>query len=69
MSCPVDHSAQQLSPTGCPISKNAAAFNPFAPEYQQNPAGTLRWARDAALRAGGAQLLDQPWLYGGGPQN
>lgn len=31
--------------------------------------GPLRWARDATLRAGGAQLLDQPWLYGGGPQN
>lgn len=46
MQCPVDHTSQQLSPTGCPVSKNAAAFNPFAPEYQQNPAATLRWARE-----------------------
>ncbi|MBC7215516.1 MAG: FAD-dependent monooxygenase [Burkholderiaceae bacterium] len=28
--------------------------------------GPLRWARDGALRLLGAQLLDQPWLYGGG---
>lgn len=46
MQCPVDHTSQQLSPIGCPVSKNAAAFNPFAPEYQQNPAATLRWARE-----------------------
>ena len=26
MSCPVDHTAQRLSPTGCPISAEAAAF-------------------------------------------
>lgn len=28
--------------------------------------GPVRWARDGALRWLGAQLLDQPWLYGGG---
>lgn len=44
MTCPVDHA--QLSPTGCPISSKAAAFNPFAPSYQHNPAETLRWARE-----------------------
>lgn len=46
MKCPVDHGSQPLSPTGCPISKNAAAFNPFAREYQQSPATTLQWARE-----------------------
>jgi salicylate hydroxylase len=25
--------------------------------------GPMRWARDAAMRAMGARLLDQPWLY------
>ena len=29
--------------------------------------GVVRWARDAALRTLGARLLDQPWLYAGGP--
>ena len=29
MSCPVDPAAQRLSPTGCPISGDAAAFDPF----------------------------------------
>lgn len=27
--------------------------------------GPLRWGRDAALRAIGSRLLDQPWLYAG----
>ena len=46
--CPVDHAALSglHSPTGCPVSAQAAAFNPFAPGYQQNPAATLRWARE-----------------------
>lgn len=44
MTCPVDHG--QRSPTGCPVSARAAAFNPFHPGYQQNPAETLRWARE-----------------------
>nr|WP_205964636.1 FAD-dependent monooxygenase [Ramlibacter agri] len=30
-------------------------------------AGPLRWGRNLALRARGAALMDQPWLYGGGP--
>lgn len=29
--------------------------------------GLVGWARDAALRVLGPRLLDQPWLYGGGP--
>jgi len=44
MTCPVDHRLH--SPTGCPVSPRAAAFNPFEPGYQQNPAETLRWARE-----------------------
>ena len=27
--------------------------------------GPMRWGRDLAMRALGARLLDQPWLYGG----
>ena len=50
MQCPIDHSAHTsaaaTSPTGCPVSHRAAAFNPFAPGYQQDPAGTLKWARE-----------------------
>ncbi|MEQ9695107.1 cytochrome P450/oxidoreductase [Shimia sp. SDUM112013] len=42
-SCPVDNG---LSPTGCPISTQAAAFNPFEGPYQVDPAEALRWARE-----------------------
>lgn len=42
--CPVDH--QTLSPTGCPVSAQAAAFNPFEGAYQLDPAAALAWARD-----------------------
>jgi cytochrome P450/ferredoxin-NADP reductase len=35
-----------LSPTGCPISHRAAAFDPFDAAYQQDPAEALRWARE-----------------------
>ena len=41
--CPVDHG---VSPTGCPISAEAAAFNPFEGPYQVDPAAALKWARD-----------------------
>lgn len=34
------------SPTGCPISERATAFTPFKGEYQNDPAGSLRWARE-----------------------
>ena len=47
MQCPIDHSAVPRSPTGCPISQNAAGFNPFSAAYQENPAALLQWARDA----------------------
>ena len=34
------------SPTGCPISANASAFDPFEGPYQVDPAEALRWSRD-----------------------
>lgn len=36
--CPAD-------PRGCPVSHEAAAFNPFGDAYAQDPPGYLRWAR------------------------
>lgn len=46
--CPVEHQAlsQLQAPNGCPVSANAAAFNPFEPAYMQAPAEYLRWARE-----------------------
>lgn len=47
--CPVDHQAlmgRATAPNGCPVSDNAAAFNPFEPAYMQAPADYLRWARE-----------------------
>ena len=46
--CPVDHQALmgQTAPNGCPISRQAAAFDPFEPAYLQAPAEYLRWARE-----------------------
>ncbi|GAB3709227.1 cytochrome P450 [Mariniluteicoccus flavus] len=31
---------------GCPVSHQAAAFDPFEGAYQTDPAGSLRWSRD-----------------------
>lgn len=45
MSCPVDHRSL-MSPTGCPVSARAAGFDPFSSAYQQDPAGSLHWARE-----------------------
>ena len=36
--CPAD-------PRGCPVSHEAAAFNPFGDGYAQDPPGYLKWAR------------------------
>lgn len=47
--CPVDHQAlaqQAAAPNGCPVSRNAAGFDPFDPAYMQAPADYLRWARE-----------------------
>ena len=34
------------SPTGCPISHDAAAFDVFEEDYLVNPHEALRWSRD-----------------------
>lgn len=34
------------APNGCPVSAAAAAFDPFDPPYQLDPAEALRWARE-----------------------
>ncbi|RYF64346.1 MAG: cytochrome P450, partial [Comamonadaceae bacterium] len=47
--CPVDHaalSAHAASPTGCPVSPRAAAFDPFSDAYQQDPPDYVRWSRE-----------------------
>ena len=41
--CPMSGAAP--SPTGCPVSARAAAFDPFGDGYQQDPPGYLRWSR------------------------
>lgn len=37
---------QPVSPTGCPVSPQAAAFDPFDAPYQLDPAEALRWSRE-----------------------
>lgn len=45
--CPIPHmSSDERSPTGCPISHNAAEFDPFRGDYQMDPVEALRWARE-----------------------
>ncbi len=46
--CPVDHAAlgAPRAPTGCPVSHNAAAFDPFGDGYQQDPPDYVRWSRE-----------------------
>jgi len=41
MACPAHAGAG-----GCPISAQAAAFDPFAPAYLANPAEALKWSRE-----------------------
>lgn len=43
--CPFGH-GQERTPTGCPVSANAAAFDPFSDGYQQDPPEYVRWARE-----------------------
>ena len=38
--------AAQLAPNGCPVSRRAADFDPFADAYQQDPPEYVRWARE-----------------------
>ena len=42
--CPVDHSGLR-APNGCPVSHNAAAFDPFEDGYQQDPPDYVRLSR------------------------
>ena len=44
--CPFQQASVALSPTGCPISPEAAEFDPFDAPYQLDPAEALRWFRD-----------------------
>lgn len=46
--CPFAHGAQpeQRAPNGCPVSHQAAAFDPFSDGYQQDPPEYVRWARE-----------------------
>ncbi|XKH61125.1 cytochrome P450/oxidoreductase [Halomonas sediminis] len=41
-----DDQATMKSPTGCPVSPEAAAFDPFGASYQLDPAEALRWSRE-----------------------
>lgn len=43
--CPF-HRAAESAPNGCPVSPEAAAFDPFDRPYQLDPAEALRWSRD-----------------------
>ncbi len=44
----VPHMAEggRVSPTGCPVSAEAAAFDPFGGPYQVDPGDALRWSRE-----------------------
>jgi len=45
--CPVPHGSAGANATpGCPVSANAAAFDPFSDGYQQDPPEYVRWARE-----------------------
>ena len=46
--CPVAHGATTAatSPNGCPVSRQAADFDPFEDGYQQDPPEYVRWARE-----------------------
>ena len=45
--CPAHTSGDGArAPIGCPVSANAAAFDPFEPAYLQDPAAYVRWSRE-----------------------
>ncbi|RKP50624.1 cytochrome P450/oxidoreductase [Trinickia fusca] len=47
--CPFHQAVAQdapLTPTGCPVSPRASAFDPFEDGYQQDPPEYVRWARE-----------------------
>ncbi|MFP6558604.1 cytochrome P450/oxidoreductase [Paraburkholderia sp. B3] len=43
--CPFPHHAANAAPA-CPVSANAAGFDPFSDGYQQDPPEYVRWARE-----------------------
>lgn len=43
--CPVS-GPRDVSPSGCPVSAQAAEFDPFVSPFQDDPAAALRWSRD-----------------------
>jgi cytochrome P450/ferredoxin-NADP reductase len=46
--CPFHHlpPSVALAPAGCPVSRNAAEFDPFTDGYQQDPPDYVRWSRE-----------------------
>lgn len=46
-SCPFSGASAETSPTGCPVSHHAAAFDAFEGPYQIDPAEALRWAQES----------------------
>jgi cytochrome P450/ferredoxin-NADP reductase len=46
-SCPLtgEASPELRTPTGCPVSKRAAEFDPFSDDYQHDPPSYLAWSR------------------------
>ena len=46
--CPVFEgpASEHRTPTGCPVSRRAAEFDPFGDGYQQDPPEYVRWARE-----------------------
>ena len=46
--CPVAHGplSEHQTPTGCPVSRRAAEFDPFEDGYQQDPPEYVRWSRE-----------------------
>lgn len=45
--CPFHNPEERpLAPNGCPVSPQAATFDPFDRPYQIDPAEALRWSRD-----------------------
>lgn len=45
--CPFHAAAESpMAPNGCPVSAQAAAFDPFDSPYQLDPAEALRWSRE-----------------------
>ena len=48
VACPIHRgdAPRPVAPNDCPVSEQAAAFDPFTGPYQADPADALRWSRD-----------------------